>query len=73
MESSQRRFFLKASAAQGLTLALAGAELPGMARAQGSALKWTNLTPGFTILVTEYLQAKGLDKKYNLNLAKPTS
>jgi NitT/TauT family transport system substrate-binding protein len=70
-----RRSFLKIAAAEGMALGLAGAGLaiPQMARAQGAELKWANLTPGFTILVTEYLQAKGIDKKYGLNLGKPTS
>ncbi len=44
----------------------------GGAQAQ-PALKWANLAPGFTTLLTEYMVAKGLDKANNLNLGKPTA
>ena len=56
-----------------MSLTSSGLWLPRLATAQTTALKWANLTPGFTILVTEYMQAKGLDKKHKLNLGEPTT
>jgi NitT/TauT family transport system substrate-binding protein len=75
MHDSNRRFFLKAAAAESMLLGVAGAGivLPTTALAQMSEMKWANLTPGFTILVTEYITAKGLDRKHGINLGKPTS
>ncbi|HVK94778.1 MAG TPA: ABC transporter substrate-binding protein [Noviherbaspirillum sp.] len=75
MTDQFRRTFLKATAASGATLGLAstGLWIPQVARAQSIDLKWANLAPGFTILVTEYMLAKGLDKKHGINLGKPTS
>jgi NitT/TauT family transport system substrate-binding protein len=71
MHDEQRRSFLRGTAASGLALGGAALGLPGIAHAQN--LKWANLTPGFTILVTEFMLAKGIDKKYGLNLGQPTS
>ncbi|TAL75198.1 MAG: twin-arginine translocation signal domain-containing protein [Burkholderiaceae bacterium] len=73
MTSISRRSFLKTASVQGVALGLAGTGiwLPQSAYAQATALKWANLSPGFTILITEYIRAKGLAKKHGLNLAKP--
>jgi NitT/TauT family transport system substrate-binding protein len=70
-----RRLFLKAAAAQGLGLTIGGAGLgiPLTAMAQGAELKWASLSPGFTILITDYIVAKGLDKRYGINLGRPTA
>lgn len=75
MSELHRRSFLKMAAAQGITMGLtaSGIWLPQYAHAQSPELKWANLAPGFTILVTEYMTAKGIDKKYGLNLGKPTT
>lgn len=75
MTELHRRSFLKMAAVQGITLGLtsSGLWLPRYASAQSTELKWANLAPGFTILVTEYMQAKGIDKKHGLNLGKPTT
>jgi NitT/TauT family transport system substrate-binding protein len=73
MHDDQRRRFLKAAAAQGLALGAGSFGLHSLAQAAESNLKWANLTPGFTILVTEYMLAKGIDRKYGLNLGQPTS
>ena len=73
--NDSRRLFLKGTAAGGLGLALAGSGLglTRLAHAQGATLKWASLAPGFTILITEYIVAKGLDKKHGINLGKPTA
>lgn len=71
MHDEQRRRVLRGAAASGLALGGAALGFPGIAHAQN--LKWANLTPGFTILVTEYMLAKGIDKKYGLNLGQPIS
>lgn len=75
MAALHKRSFLKMITAQGITMGLtsSGLWLPRLAHAQSPGLKWANLAPGFTILVTEYMQAKGIDKKYGLNLGKPTT
>jgi NitT/TauT family transport system substrate-binding protein len=75
MQSQNRRTFLKAASAQGLALGVgsAGLWLPQSALAQAPELKWADLTPGFTILISEYMQAKGIAKKHGLNLGKPTT
>ena len=76
MHDVQRRRLLQAAAAHGLTLGVAGATMgiPGLAMGQQlTKLKWATLTPGFTILLSEYVQAKNLDKKYGIDLGKPTS
>ncbi len=67
--NGSRRSFLKASAAS----ATASFWVPSLVRAQESNLRWANLAPGFTTLVTEYMLAKGLDKANGLNLGKPTA
>lgn len=67
---NSRRTFLKATA--GLTMAGAGIGASSFAMAQPAGLKWASLAPGFTILITDYIVEKGLDKKYGVNLGKPT-
>lgn len=68
-----RRVLLKAASAWapasvlGVGLASAG----GVSAQTG--LKWANLSPGFTTLLTDYIVAKGLDKSNNLQLGKPTA
>lgn len=68
-----RRTLLKAASAWAPCATL-GAGLLGtqLARAQ-SGLRWANLAPGFTTLLTDYIVAKGLDKAHQLPLGKPTS
>jgi NitT/TauT family transport system substrate-binding protein len=73
MHDVQRRRLMKAAAAHGLALGAGSLGLHTAAQAQTTNLKWANLTPGFTILVTEYMLAKGIDKKHGLNLGAPTS
>jgi NitT/TauT family transport system substrate-binding protein len=72
--NNTRRTLLKLSAAHGMGLTLAGAGLgfSPFARAQSPGLKWASLSPGFTILITDYIVSKGLDKKHGINLGKPT-
>ena len=71
-ELRSRRSFLAVSLG---SVAVAGSAIcvPSMARSQGSSLKWANLAPGFTTLITDYMIAKGLDKSNGLSLGKPTS
>lgn len=70
-----RRTLLKAASAWAPAPASAlgvGLASAGKASAQTS-LKWANLAPGFTTLLTDYMIAKGLDKSNDLQLGKPTS
>lgn len=68
-----RRGLLKAASA------LAPASVLGVGLASGGSanaqagLKWANLSPGFTTLLTDYIVAKGLDKANGLQLGKPTA
>jgi NitT/TauT family transport system substrate-binding protein len=72
LEIRSRRAFLTLTA--GAAAATAGVLcVPSTARAQAAGLKWANLAPGFTTLVTDYMIAKGLDKANGLNLGKPTA
>jgi NitT/TauT family transport system substrate-binding protein len=75
MTNQNRRLLLKAASAQGVAMGLtsAGLWLPQSAFAQSAELKWADLSPGFTILITEYMRAKGIAKKHGLNLNKPTT
>src|SRR3954469_23166144 len=73
--SISRRDFLRgtaASAAFGAAAGGLGLHLP-LARAAGIQASWANLSPGFTILVTEYMAAKKLDERNGLALGKPTN
>tara|TARA_A100001391_G_scaffold147541_5_gene105001 strand:+ start:1289 stop:2287 length:999 start_codon:yes stop_codon:yes gene_type:complete len=74
MQNLNRRQFLRGTA-QSLAFGLCASSigLPALTRAQAASLSWANLMPGFTILISEYLRAKGLDKEYRLNLQKPTT
>ncbi|MGO4331115.1 ABC transporter substrate-binding protein [Cupriavidus sp. 2TAF22] len=36
-------------------------------------LRWANLAPGFTTLLTEYMVAKGIDRANGLQLGRPTA
>lgn len=73
MNDFDRRTFLKLVATHGTGLTLAGvtAAVPLWASAQGIPLKWANLKPGFVVLLTEYMSAKGIDKKHGINLGTP--
>jgi NitT/TauT family transport system substrate-binding protein len=75
MEDAKRRLLLKTAAIQGAALGLTGAGLwlPGSAAAQTVNLKWGNLSPGFTVIVSDYMEKKGIDKKHGINLGKPVS
>lgn len=75
MNDSNRRNFMKAVAVHGAGLGLAGATfgIPQLAMAQDPRLKWASLLPGFTVLITEYIVAKGLDKKHGINLGAPNA
>jgi NitT/TauT family transport system substrate-binding protein len=73
MKDFKRRAFLKTSAAQGMAFGLGSLAFPAVVTAQESSpIKWASLTPGFSNMAAEYMVAKGIDKKHNLKLAKPT-
>ena len=68
-----RRTVLKAAAAWAPASGLGLGGLGALnARAQ-SPLRWANLAPGFTTLLTDYMVAKELDKANGLQLGKPTA
>ncbi len=68
-----RRNLLKAGSAWAPASVLGvGLASGGSASAQ-AGLKWANLSPGFTTLLTDYIVAKGLDKANGLQLGKPTA
>jgi len=72
IDTHSRRSFLALSL--GAAAVAGGAlSLPSSVRAQPASLRWANLAPGFTTLVTDYMIAKGLDKSNGINLAKPVS
>ena len=72
LDDRSRRTFLARSLQVG-TAAAAAICVPSVVRAQGASLRWANLAPGFTTLVTDYMIAKGLDKANGVSLGKPTS
>jgi NitT/TauT family transport system substrate-binding protein len=68
-----RRALLRAASALAPSAALGlGTLAPALTRAQ-AGLKWANLAPGFTTLLTDYMVAKGIDKANDLPLGKPTA
>jgi NitT/TauT family transport system substrate-binding protein len=69
---SRRALLRTASALGPATLLGFGSLIGSPARAQ-TPLKWANLTPGFTTLLTDYISAKQLAKANGLALGKPTS
>lgn len=73
MDSISRRRFLRTAAAGGVAAA-AGLGL-GLRSAQAANIpaSWANLTPGFTLLITQYIQAKKLDEKNGVQLGAPTT
>jgi NitT/TauT family transport system substrate-binding protein len=72
MDENGRRLFLKAMASQGLALGVASTSIwSRQVFAQGNVLKWANLTPGFTLLITRYIQEKKLDEKNGFQFASP--
>jgi NitT/TauT family transport system substrate-binding protein len=75
MPSHDRRSFLQGAAFGGIALgaSCAGLIYPGQASASDNTFKWASLTPGFTPFLTDYMVATGIDKKYGLNIGKPTS
>jgi NitT/TauT family transport system substrate-binding protein len=72
LDDRSRRSFLVRSASVGAAAA-ASFCVPFSADAQAATLKWANLAPGFTTLITDYMNAKGLDRANGVNLGKPTS
>ncbi|MFM0337330.1 ABC transporter substrate-binding protein [Paraburkholderia fungorum] len=75
MFSDARRSFLRHAAYGGTLIGAScvGLGTPLRAFSANDAYRWANLTPGFTLFMTEFIQATGLDKKYGLQLGKPTS
>lgn len=71
MDGITRRRFLGTAAAGGVAAA-AGLGF-GLRPAWGAStpVTWGNLTPGFTILITQYMQAKKLDEKNGIQFAAP--
>lgn len=70
MDGISRRRFLRTATAGGIAAAGLGLGLP-VARAAGMPASWANLTPGFTLLITQYMQAKKLDEKNGVQLGAP--
>lgn len=65
-----RRNFVRTAATIGATAGLA----PIIGRTSASAaeaVRWASLTPGFTVLVTEYIRYHKLDQKNGFKLAEP--
>lgn len=65
-----RRDFVRTAATIGATAGLA----PIIGRTSASAaeaVRWASLTPGFTVLVTEYIRYHKLDQKNGFKLAEP--
>jgi NitT/TauT family transport system substrate-binding protein len=73
-QALSRRTLLKAASTTCAPASILGfgAFATAPANAQPS-LKWANLAPGFTTLLTDYMVAKGLDKSNDLPLGKPTA
>ncbi|CAM3423611.1 SsuA/THI5-like domain-containing protein [Bordetella sputigena] len=68
-----RRALLRTVSALGPAAILGmGSWISRPAHAQ-TPLKWANLTPGFTTLLTDYISAKQIAKANDLALGKPTS
>lgn len=68
-----RRSLLRAATALSSGAMLGLLAVPQPARAAAARLRWANLTPGFTTLLTDYMVAKGIDKANDLQLGKPTA
>ncbi|MGE0338709.1 MAG: ABC transporter substrate-binding protein [Xanthobacteraceae bacterium] len=69
MQDTSRRKFLKSALLTG-----AAAALPSSFASRALAndpVKWASLTPGFTVLVTEYIRHHKLDQKNGFKLADP--
>lgn len=60
------------SAGLGAALALPAASR-GWAAAEATNVRWASLTPGFTVLVTEFVRYHKLDQKNGFTLGTPTS
>jgi len=69
MDGISRRRFLRTAAAGGVAAA-AGLGLR-TAWAANTEVSWGNLTPGFTILITQYMAAKKLDEKNGIKFGTP--
>jgi NitT/TauT family transport system substrate-binding protein len=52
--------------------ALAGAGLLRVRVAAAADVRWASLTPGFTVLLTEYIRYHKLDEKHGFQFAEPT-
>lgn len=70
MTNATRRQFLHSAAALGVATALPMVRTP-LAFAN-DPVKWASLTPGFTVLVTEFIRHHKLDEKNGFRLADPT-
>lgn len=71
MDGISRRRFLRNASLGGVAAASALGWLPRSARAALTPASWANLSPGFTILLTQYMQAKKLDEKNGLQFGTP--
>lgn len=70
MDGITRRRFLGTAAASGVAAAGLGFGLRS-AWGANTQVSWANLSPGFTILITQYMLAKKLDEKNGLQLGTP--
>lgn len=70
MSGMNRRQFVHAG---GATLANAALSLQTAVASDPTQMRWANLAPGFTILLTEYIRNRRLDVKHGLKLAEPIS
>lgn len=61
-----RRQFLTVASAAGL-----GAMLPAAARSQQAGAVWATATPGFSVILMDYIRARGLDRKHGLAMPEP--
>lgn len=68
---TNRRDLLKSALAAGAAAAALPASAFSQAFAQ-EAVRWASLTPGFTVLVTEFIRHHKLDEKNGFKLANPT-
>ncbi len=69
MNGNSRRRFLRAATAGGIAAATGLGVRPAMAASVPAS--WGNLSPGFTILITQYMAAKKLDEKNGVQFGEP--
>lgn len=70
MTSTTRRQLLRSAAAAGVAAMLPAIRTPRVFA--NDPVKWASLTPGFTVLVTEYIRHHKLDERNGFKLADPT-